>query len=402
MAKKITKLTNPGIVQDSIPSAGNRFVIIFVLVLIFIALSAYFHIDRKESAGYAHFAYIPIIFAGFWWGRKAIYVALILGMDVLGFSILANSGTPIWIMLVRVFSFFIVAFVIGELSSELLKTHRALREREDRVRKTNSSLREFAKLRKAFLHIAIHDMKSPVSATTMLLHSLQTLLGNSLTDKQEHLIDRMHARLDEAASFLHDFQLFAQLEDPSQIRKQATEIDLNELLLDVIRANQDVAHDKNQKLSGDLDGKLPHIGGVERLIREVITNLVTNALKYTPEGGEITVRSRTIDNNVVSVEIEDNGIGISDEDQRKLFREFVRIKDNKVAGQKVSGIGLGLSIVKRIIDMHGGRVYVISEPGKGSIFGFDVHTCATDEGPLIRPAFRISKDVLPSKGFTPE
>lgn len=393
---------NPGMISESIPSPTNKFVIIFVLVLAFILLSMYFHLDRHEGIGYSHFAYIPIIFAGFWWGRKAIYVAIILGMDVLGFSIFSNSASPLWADCIRVLSFLIVAFVIGELSNELLKTHRALREREDRVRKTNSSLREFAKLRKAFLHIAIHDMKSPVSATTMLLHSLQTLLDSSLTDKQEHLINRMHSRLDEATSFLCDFQLFAQLEDSSQIRKQATEINLNDLISDVVNVNQDIAHNKNQKLTCDLEDNLSTAGGVERLIREVISNLVTNAIKYTPENGNIIVRSRTMGDCMVSVEVEDDGIGISEKDQKKLFKEFVRIKDNDVAGQKVGGIGLGLSIVKRIINMHGGKAYVISEPGKGSTFGILLHSCPGDNGPLIRPALRVSEESVPVEGYIPE
>ncbi len=388
--------------QDSVPSSINRFVIICVLSIAFIVITAYFHLDRRESIGYSHFAYIPIIFAGFWWGRKAIFVAMILGLDVLVLSSISNSGSPLWADIIRVLFFMIVAFVIGELSIELMKTHRALRERSERLRKANSSLREFAKLRKAFLHIAIHDMKSPVSATTMLLHSLQTLLGDSLTEKQEHLVTRMHARLDEAASFLRDFQLFAQLEDPSQIKKQAKMIDLNGLISNVVSANQDLAHNRKQTLTCNLEDNLPPVGGVERLIREVITNLVTNAIKYTPEKGSIVVRSSTRDKSVVSLEVEDNGIGISEENQKKLFREFVRIKDNDVSGQKVGGIGLGLSIVKRIIDMHGGRVYIISEPGKGSIFGFDIHICPADEGPLIRPALRIPKEVVKVKGYVPE
>ncbi len=401
MTEESRKPAGPGILQESIPSSGNRLVIICVLVIAFIVLSAYFHLDRKESIGYAHFAYIPIIFAGFWWGRKSVIVALILGLDVLVMRLFFQAGGPLWAEIVRILSFLIVAFVIGELSTELLRTHRALREREERLKKTNSSLRKFAQLRRAFLHIAIHDMKSPVSATTMLLHSLETLLGEDITEKQKHLMERMHARLDEATSFLRDFQLFAQLEDPSQIRKQAVEIDLNAMISDAVKSNMDLAEEKGQLLDTDLDRQLPEIGGVQRLIREVINNLITNAIKYTPGGGHITVRSMTKGSSIVTVEVEDNGIGISEEDQKKLFREFVRIKDNTVNGQKVSGIGLGLSIVKRIIDMHGGRVYVISRPGKGSIFGFDLRTAPEGEGPLIRPARKVPVEQEPAEGYIP-
>lgn len=401
MTEKGRRKDNPGLIQESIPSPGNRFVIICVLMLAFVLLSAYFHLDRRESIGYAHFAYIPIIFAGFWWGRKAVLVALVLGIDVVLFSVLVPGAGPVWAQLLRVLSFIIVAFVIGELSTELIKTHKALQEREERLRKTNASLRKFAKLRRAFLHIAIHDMKSPVSATKMLLHSLQTLLDGSLDDKQEYIMERMHSRLDEAASFLRDFQLFAQLEDPSEIRKQATPIDLNGLIEECVKSNMDLAQEKGQLMDTDLDPRLPRTGGVQRLITEVINNLITNAIKYTPEGGHITVRSMPKGSSIVSVEVEDNGIGVSPENQKKLFREFVRIKDNEVDGRKVGGIGLGLSIVKRIIEMHGGRVYVISAPGRGSIFGFDLKVLPTDGGPIIRPG-RVAADREPHEGFIPD
>ena len=142
MPEDKNRLKQPGILHDSVPSTANRFVIVSVLMIAFIAVTAYFHLDRSEGIGYTHFAYIPIIFAGFWWGRKALFVALILGVNVLSFSILADCGCPLWANTLRILSFFIVALVIGELSIELKKTHKALRERSERLRKTNSSLRE--------------------------------------------------------------------------------------------------------------------------------------------------------------------------------------------------------------------------------------------------------------------
>jgi two-component system clock-associated histidine kinase SasA len=174
------------------------------------------------------------------------------------------------------------------------------------------------------------------------------------------------------------------------------------MIEDAVRSNTDLAANRDQVLDTDLDPDLPPAGGVERLIREVINNLITNAIKYTPEGGHVTVRSMTKGSSVVSVEVEDNGIGISPENQKKLFREFVRIKDNDVDGQKVSGIGLGLSIVKRIVDMHGGRVYVISYPGRGSIFGFDLRVVPSGDGPLIRPARKVPAEQEPQEGFIPD
>ncbi|MCD4848255.1 MAG: HAMP domain-containing histidine kinase [Candidatus Aegiribacteria sp.] len=376
-------------IQEKIPSSRNRYVIVGALVSGFIVLSAYFNLELHRNIGYSHFAYVPIIFASFWWGRKSIYVAMILGMDVLVFRLFSSFTSPLWADLIRVGLFLIVATVIGELSTELANTYRALNEKKDRLKKTNASLKEFSKLRRAFLHIAIHDMKSPVSATTMLLHSLETLLGSSVTTKQKHLIVRMHSRLDEATSFLRDFQFFAALEDTSQVRKHAKKIDLNKVIQKVVKSNQDIASDKKHKLSTDLQKDLPPVGGVERLLYEVVTNLVTNAIKYTPDRGRIIVRSFTKDECTICVEVEDNGIGISNENQKKLFKEFARIKDNDVSGKKVPGIGLGLSIVKRIVEMHGGKVFLRSEPEKGSVFGFDISVCPDHDSPSILSPIRL-------------
>ena len=383
MNQKSDSKSNPRIIQEKIPSSRNRFVIIGTLVAGFIILSAYFNLELHKNIGYSHMAYVPIIFASFWWGRKSIYVAAFLGLDVLVFRFFSDFTSPLWADLVRVGAFLAVATVVGELSSELMKTYRALREREDRIRKTNASLREFSKLRRAFLHIAIHDMKSPVSATTMLLHSLETLIGPSITTKQKHLMNRMHSRLDEADSFLRDFQFFAALEDTSQVRKHAKKINLNKTIQQVVKSNQDLAVDKKHILSTDLQKDLPFVGGIDRLLTEVVANLVTNAIKYTPDSGKIVVRSFLRDGNTVRVEVEDNGIGISRENQKKLFKEFVRIKDIDVSGKKVPGIGLGLSIVKRIVEMHRGKVFLKSEPESGSTFGFDLPVCRDDESPSI-------------------
>lgn len=381
--------SNSESIRDILPSPRNRFVITGALVIAFIVLSIYFNLVLHETIGYTHFAYVPIIFAGFWWGRKAVYVAAILSIDVLVLRIISPSGGPIWVEIIRIGAFFVIAMVIGELNSDIIKTHKALREREERLKKTNSSLREFSKLRRAFLHIAIHDMKSPVSATTLLLHSLETLLGSSVTPKEKHLMNRMHSRLDEAASFLRDFQFFAALEDTSQVRKHAKKVDLNEVIQQVVESNQDLALDRNHKLTIDLQKDLPPVGGIGRLLSEVVANLITNAIKYTPDGGVIVVRSFSKGDCIISIEVEDNGIGISKENQKKLFKEFVRIKDNDVSGKKIPGIGLGLSIVKRIVEMHGGKVFLKSEPEKGSVFGFDLSVCPDHDTPSILSPIRL-------------
>lgn len=103
-------------------------------------------------------------------------------------------------------------------------------------------------------------------------------------------------------------------------------------------------------------------------IRQVVLNLVGNAIKFTPEGGQVWLRARTFD-NFVRLEVEDTGPGISKEDHERIFLEFeqVRISETK---SKPEGTGLGLALAKKFIEMHGGKIWVESEVGKGSRFCF--------------------------------
>jgi signal transduction histidine kinase len=116
---------------------------------------------------------------------------------------------------------------------------------------------------------------------------------------------------------------------------------------------------------------LAAIRGIPRLIREVIANLLTNAAKYTPPGGRIDVRAANTPGGV-RLEVEDNGIGIAADDQGRLFKEFARIRTQREDVDQSSSSGLGLSIVRRILEAHGGRATVISTPGKGSVFAVEL------------------------------
>jgi signal transduction histidine kinase len=369
-----------------VQSNRARVAVLTALIAFYILVSAYFHLVEHTSVAYSHLAYIPIMLTGLWWGRRAIIVALLLGCEMLTLDIISPNQDPVWATIVRVSFFLLVSVIIGEMSRRVIIARQALCDSESRLRRTNASLRTLSKLRRDFLHIAVHDMKSPVSAAKMLLHSLQTLLEDRLDQREEHLIERMHNRLDEASSFLRDFQFFAALEDTSQVRKNARRTNLNEILARVADEQRHLAAENRHTLAVEPADGLPCVAGIDRLLSEVVMNLVTNAVKYTPEGGRIVLRSLVTPEGYTRVEVEDNGIGISLENQKLLFREFVRVKDNDVSGRKVPGIGLGLSIVRRIVEMHGGRVYLRSEPEKGSVFGFDLPACpegAVDESVIL-------------------
>jgi len=251
-------------------------------------------------------------------------------------------------------------------STLLLGFSELLRQGEERLHLANEELERLGEFRRDFLHIALHNVQGPAGAVTMLLQNMRSGLGGPLTDQQERWLDRCMVRLGELSGFVRDLRLLGSLGgDP--LAAGTEELDLTSLLEEVAAAYLDTAGDHGHELALDLPGKLPPVRGVERLIREAVVNYVTNAIKFTPRGGRIVLRAAHSPPNV-RVEVQDTGIGITHADQDRLFKEFVRLKGPEGERSDIPGEGLGLSIVRRVVEAHGGSVGVESAPGEGNRF----------------------------------
>jgi signal transduction histidine kinase len=251
--------------------------------------------------------------------------------------------------------FALVSFLLAGIA-------RLLRQGERRIRLANAELSRLSEMRRDFLHIASHNLQAPIGAVTMFLRNLESGLGGPVTEKQAEWIDRSLARLAETTEFMVNLRTLSGLE-ADMIRAAAEPVNLAEVLRELVEENQDLARERGHTLTLDVPRSLPSVVGHRRLLREALVNYLTNALKYTPEGGKIIVRGLAEKPHVL-VEVEDDGVGISEEDQARLFGEFVRVGGKP----KVKGSGLGLSIVKRVVEAHGGTVGVRSAPGEGSTF----------------------------------
>ena len=134
---------------------------------------------------------------------------------------------------------------------------------------------------------------------------------------------------------------------------------------------------KKLNLTVELPPDLPQVWGDRIRIIQVLTNLVTNAYKYTPEGGRIAISARWLD-DTMQIDVADTGIGIAPQDQERLFTRFFRADHPEV--RRVAGTGLGLSIAKSIVEMHGGRIWVESQLGAGSTFSFTLPVADHEPG----------------------
>lgn len=353
-----------------------RALVLLGMLLAYGVLVYVFRFVLGLSSIYSHLLYIPILIAAIWWGRVVIVIAIV---KILETALLHLSGavtTDLYVDIGRAGAVLLVGLAAGEMGRSISRTRKRLRDAERKAAKANRQLRSLSSLQRDFLKIAVHDLRSPVNTSISLVYGLESVMDKPLTEQQVHLLGRLRDRLGEVSSFLHDFQVLAMLDSSEDLRSSIKTVDVGAILEKVVEELSDRSAMKDQKVELDVPPHLPSIQGIAFLVREAVGNLLANAIKYTPEGGRIEVRARSGDGSVL-VQVEDNGPGISPEDQDRLFEEFVRIR---ASAGKSRGSGLGLSIVKRAADVHGGDARVDSRPGEGSTFTLELPL--TTEGAL--------------------
>jgi signal transduction histidine kinase len=202
----------------------------------------------------------------------------------------------------------------------------------------------------------------------MFLQNLREGLAGPLNEKQEGWVDRSLIRLDGLSQFLVDLRVLATLE-AGRLEAEMSAVNVSPMLAKLVDEYQDIAAGRQQTLALEAPADL-NVWGNERLLREAVVNYITNAIKYTPEGGSIRVSAQRME-DVVRVTVADDGPGIAPEDQPRLFAEFQRLArpDDSAAPR---GTGLGLSIVRRVVEAHGGSVGLESRLGEGSSFFLDL------------------------------
>ena len=222
-----------------------------------------------------------------------------------------------------------------------------------------------------FLSVASHDLKAPLAAVQSYL---QVILGGfvgELNERQKEMLSRSSVRISEFIEMIDNILDISRFE-VGEI--ELKELSLPDVVKDSVEMLRPLAEQKKLNVTLDLPQKVPEARGSTTRLKQVITNLVGNAIKFTSSPGEISVRLKE-DDGFLRVEVADTGVGISAEDLPRIFDDFYR----GVAGDTAAkGAGLGLSISKMIVEAHGGRIWAESpcpETGKGSKFSFTVPKC---------------------------
>jgi two-component system, OmpR family, phosphate regulon sensor histidine kinase PhoR len=231
-----------------------------------------------------------------------------------------------------------------------------------------TELRRLEQIRKDFVANVSHELRTPLTA---IQGFAETLLTGALEDKNNNrrfveIIGNHAARL---ARLSNDLLRLSQIE-AGKLNADFQPVDLKLLVESGVEAARAVAAQKNLTvMPSNLPSNLPSVRGDANLLRDVLRNLLDNAIQYTPSGGRVEVAAAVNDGFAV-VTVADTGIGIPQSDQPRIFERFYRV--DAARSREVGGTGLGLSIAKHVVEAHGGKIWVESAVGSGSSFHFSV------------------------------
>jgi signal transduction histidine kinase len=237
---------------------------------------------------------------------------------------------------------------------------------EQRVAERTRALEVASKHKSDFLANMSHELRTPLNAIVGFSQVLREKLFGEMNDKQSEYLDDILSSANHLLSLINDILDLSKVE-AGQVELELGAFSLREALERGIVMVREKASTNGVVLALDLDPSVDLVYGDERRIRQVVFNLLSNAVKFTPEGGRVNV-STLREDGAVRVAVTDTGPGIPSADQERIFEEFQQAR--AADGERPEGTGLGLALTRSLVELHGGRIWVESEPGRGSTFAF--------------------------------
>jgi signal transduction histidine kinase len=229
--------------------------------------------------------------------------------------------------------------------------------------RVNEEMERLNAFKSAFMVMVAHELRSPVSGAQSLVRTLSAGLAGELSKKQFEILSRVEMRLDSLLELINDLLTLAasktaELEKPGLVAYQP-------VIKRIVDRLSVAAREKNITLTVSLPEKPRNVNATEDGLEKIMGNLIGNAIKYTPSGGQVKVEVNE-DSDHVQMRVSDTGMGIPENALPHIWDEFFRAGNARKSG--ITGTGLGLSIVKQFVDHYGGQIAAQSEEGKGAVF----------------------------------
>lgn len=264
----------------------------------------------------------------------------------------------------------LVIAVLGALLFGIIAIFISIRkDLRDKLKKNDKAPSKYGSVEEEFVHMMVHELRAPLTSIKDASELLITS-SDSLTQEEKgqflKIVNRQSKSLLEQIALILDA---AKFESGSFVLDRKNE-NVEEIINERIKMFGPQAAKKQISLTAVIPNPLPLINLDCVRIDQVLNNLISNSIKFTPPGGKVTIEAKS-DNQNVQISVADTGIGIDKDVQDKIFSKFYQVRNHE-RHEDTAGTGLGLYIVKKIIDAHGGHVSVISDAGKGTTMTFSI------------------------------
>jgi GAF domain-containing protein/HAMP domain-containing protein len=245
-----------------------------------------------------------------------------------------------------------------------IQNARLFREIQDK----SAQLEVANKHKSEFLANMSHELRTPLNAIIGFSEVLLEKLFGEVNEKQDDYLKDIHSSGKHLLGLINDILDLSKVE-AGRMELEPSTFEIAEALANAMTLVRERAQRHGILLGQQVDGKLSEITADERKFKQILLNLLSNAVKFTPDGGRIDVLARRENGDAV-ISVRDTGIGIAPEDQAAVFEEFRQVGRDYT--RKQEGTGLGLALTKKFVELHGGKIWLESEPGKGSTFTFSI------------------------------
>jgi signal transduction histidine kinase len=216
----------------------------------------------------------------------------------------------------------------------------------------------------AFLANMSHELRTPLNAVIGFSEMLSEKVFGDLNEKQDEYVSDIHGSGKHLLSLINDILDLSKIE-AGKLELSLSTFPLEEAIAGALMLTRERAFGRGIQQVPEIESDLGSIEADERKVKQILVNLLSNAVKFTDTGGVVTVRARRL-NDVFEIAVADTGIGIAPEEQSLVFEEFRQAGEDDA--KRAEGTGLGLALVKRLTELHGGRIHLESELGRGSCF----------------------------------
>jgi signal transduction histidine kinase len=243
----------------------------------------------------------------------------------------------------------------------------------------NEKLQELDRLKSDFVSNVSHELRTPLTAIKGAVDLVLREVAGPLTEKQIHYLTRVRSNTQHLAGLINDLLDLSKIES-GKIEMKSSRVSMGGLVHEVVETLRPVAAEKAIALDATAPEPAIMVWADRDKINQVLMNLIGNAIKFTPAHGTVTVSASRNGNERVQVSVSDTGPGIAPEQKEKIFDKFYQV--GEADGVKPKGTGLGLAICKALVELHGGRIWLESDPDRGSTFSFTLPASGPPNSPL--------------------